>query len=302
MYNELFSIFSPSGDEALMREFIKNRFSGVFDEVKTDNLGNLICTLGRGGLCIECSMDSCGVMITDIDGQKARIAGVGGINAEYLIDKKIIFKDKTFGIVRYDGKNASESKISDLYLEGDFSSLKIGDFGVLDVEFCENDTHIFGNGIGNRVGIAALVMALENAKNLKNLTALFSAQKRIGAKGIQAFFAANSFDKVVTIDGAENSGTIKSGEGPFFVIADKSGVCRGPLSEELKTIEAFDKTAKVSVTDQDMCIGRISALGDGASCGAVAIPIGNKDKSFESVKKTDIEDAASLLQTLMEVM
>ncbi len=302
MYKELANIFAPSGNEAVMGEFIRNRLSGTFDDIKTDNIGNVICTVGSGGLCIECGMDSPGVMITDIDGQKARFSGVGGINASYLIDKKIIFKDQTFGIVRYDGKSAPDSKISDLYLEGNFNSLKIGDFGVVDTAFCENDTHIFGNGIGNKVGIYAVIEAARKAKEIKNLTILFSAQKRIGAKGIQAFFAENSFASVVTVDGAEQSGNIKCGEGPSFVIADKSGVCGDPLPEKVKDIFDGDKEVKLSVTQQDMCIGKISTLGTGASCGAVAIPVEHKDKSFESVQKADIEDGIVLIRSLIENM
>ena len=298
MFKELTSIFAPSGNETLIGEFIVKQLSGTFDEIKTDDIGNVICTLGSGGLCIECGMDDPGVMITDVDGQKARFAGVGGINAEYLIDKKIIFKDATFGIVRYDGESSSGTKISDLYLEGDFDSLKIGDFGTIDTAFCENNTHIFGNGIGNKVGVYAVIAAVKQARSLNNLTILFSAQKRIGAKGIQAFFAANSFERVVTIDGAACSGNIKCGEGPFFVIVDNTGVCR----ENVKDIFSGNKEVKISVTDQDMCIGKISTLGSGTACGAVAIPVEHKDRSFESVQKSDIEDSIMLIRSLIEKM
>lgn len=296
MIKSICNIFSPSGDESEMRNFIKSQVADIFDEIKSDNIGNLICRSGNGGLCIECSMDSCGIMIVSVKDGKAYFAGVAGINAEYLIGKKIVFKNGEFGIVRYDGKSAAESKISDLYISVDTADIKIGDFGVVEPSFCETDKKIYAHGLGNRIGLITVLSALKKAGRPQNLCVVFSAQKRLGARGIQAFFGVNEFDKVMVCDGVSCNSGIKPDCGCSLVVADKAGVCKASFKNELEMI-AKDNGIKAvtSVTDDDLCMGHFVTSGKGLACAAVAVPVEYKDKSFESIFKSDLDEAVKLL-------
>lgn len=301
MIDKIFNIFSPSGSETLMRDFIAEQLKDYFDEIKTDDIGNLICKSANGGVCIECGMDSCGIMIVSTEKDKARFAGVGGINAEYLIDKKIIFKNDVFGIARYDGKTPAEAKISDLYIECEEGSLRTGSFGVVSTEYCEDKLRMFANGLGNRVGLAAVLTAAKKSAKHQNLTILFSAQKRLGSRGIQAFFAANEFDTVITVDGVECKNGIKSNEGCCLTVVDKVGVCRKSLSEKIKEVAIENGIRlKTSVSDQDLCMGHITTAGKGAACAAVVIPVEHKNSSFESVNKEDFDETVKLIEILMK--
>lgn len=301
MIRNEYTVFAPSGSEQKMTEFVKEKLSTKFEKIRVDALGNLICSSGNGGLCIECGMDTCGIMMVEIDKEKSRFAGAGGINAEYLIDKKIEFKDGNFGFARYDGKNAQESKICDLYLEGDTSALKIGDFGVVASEFSEDGNKIYGNGIGNRVGLSVVLKALETCEKIENLTVVFSAQKRTRARGIQAFFAANEFDRVITIDGAECSGAIKVGKGSFLIVADKIGTAPKELADEIsKKADENGVRLEKAVVSQDFCMGTIATLGKGTACAAIAVPVNNKNKTIESIEKADISECVKLIKTLMD--
>lgn len=300
MIRNEYEIFAPSGSEQKMTEFVKERLVTKFEKVEVDALGNLICSSGAGGLCIECGMDTCGIMMVEIDKDKSRFAGVGGINAEYLIGKKIEFNNGSFGFVRYDGKNAQESKICDLYLEGDTSGLKIGDFGVVASAFSEDNNKIYGNGIGNRVGLSVVLKALETAEKFKNLTVIFSAQKRTKARGIQAFFAANEFDRVITIDGAECSGAIKSGSGSFLVVADKVGTAPKEFADGIsKRVDENGVKLEKAVVSQDFCMGTIATLGKGTACAAIAVPVNHKNKTIESIEKSDIDESVKLMKALI---
>ncbi len=301
MINDVCNVSAPSGNEEQMREYIKEQLSGRFEEIKVDDFGNLVCRSGNGGLCIECGMDSCGIMIVSVEKDKAHLAGVGGINAEYLIDKKVVFKNGSFGIVRYDGKVAAESKISDLYLECESDKVDIGDFGVVQTDYCENYEKVFANGLGNRIGLAAVMTAAKKADKVKDLTIIFSAQKRLGARGIQAFFGANKFDTVITVDGAECKDGIKSGDGCFLVVVDKAGVCKQALVERIKNA-ATEKEIRVTpaVSDQDFCMAHITTLGSGAAGGAIAIPVIHKNRSLEGVSKSDFDETTKLLEILMK--
>ncbi len=290
MISEVCNVFSPSGSEGRMREYIIDKISGKFDEIRADSFGNLIAKSGEGKLCIECSMDSCGIMIVSTDEKSAHFAGVGGINAEYLIGKKIIFADGSIGIVRYDGKTPNEAKISDLYLECDTDKLSVGDFGVVKSGYCETSDKMFANGLGNRVGISAVLEALCELKKTDNLCVLFSAQKRLGARGIQAFFAGEELDRVITVDAAD----AKKVKECSIVLADQSGVCSPDFREDLKKY-----TQSFAVTDENMCMANISAAGKGAACAALAVPLQNKNNNFEAVKKEDFSKCVDLLKAII---
>ncbi len=291
MINEVYNVFSPSGNEAKMREYIIERISGKFEEIRADQFGNLIAKSGGGDFCIECGMDSSGIMLVSTDEGSAHFAGVGGINAEYLIGKKVLFADDRIGIVRYDGKTPGESKFPELYLECDAKNLKVGDFGVVKSDYCETDDKIFANGLCNKIGLVSVLEALDRFDKIDNLCVLFSSQKRLGARGIQTFFGVEEFDRIVTVDGVSS----ESIKGCTFVVADQSGVCDVGFRDELKNY-----TGVFAVTGENLCIANISASGKGASCVALGVPVYNKDKNFETVKKTDFNRSVELLGSVIK--
>ena len=296
--------FAPAGQEAQMRELIQNQMTAIFDDVQIDVLGNLICKTGDAGrLCVECGMDSCGVMIAAKEDGKAFITGVGAITAEYLIGKKIVFANDVFGIVRYDGKTPSDAKLSDLYLETETDKLGIGEFGVVESDYCESRDKLFANGLGDRIAIAAVVEALKKMPKPENLCVVFSAQKRLEARGIQTFLGVNEFEKVITVDSIGCGNAVKSGRGCSLVVVDKAGVCDRELRTQLENLIKEEKTeAVVTVTDENLYISDISTAGKGTACAAIAIPVENKGKSFECVKKSDFCAAVTLLTKAIEVL
>lgn len=296
MIKELCKTIAPSGCEAQLRGLVTELVKDKFDVITTDNLGNLICGTTDASLCIECGMDSCGVMVVAADDDKAYITGVGGINAEYLIGKKILFTDDRFGIVRYDGKNAAESKMSDLYLVGNTDKLKVGEFGVVKTGYCETEYKIFANGLGNKTGMAVVIEALKSIKQKADICVVFSAQKRLGAKGAQAFFENSGFDKIITVDALLCEKGIKSGKGCVLVVSDKNFVCSPDFKAQLVGIaEKGSKELCVAVTDENMCMAQMGAVGTGADCAAIAVPTFCKDGNFECVCKKDFDAAAQYL-------
>lgn len=301
MLNDICKVFSPSGNEEEMGKYLMDSLNGVFDEISRDTFGNYICKKGNGGILIECGMDVCGIMIVSADDKKAHFAGVGGINSEYLIGKKILFKDGRRAVVRYDGNTPGESKISDLYLEGEISQLKTGDFGIVKCGFFETETEMFGNGLGNRIGISVVIEALKKAKELKNITVLFSAQKRLGGRGIQAFFGDSEFDNVITVDTVDSGSLIKKGDGCGLAVADKTSVCKGIFKARLEEIADLENIKRVLVaTDDNLLMGNIATTGKGVNCAGLVVPVSNKNKNFECVNKSDFNEAVKFLTALME--
>ncbi len=290
MCNDICKIFAPSGREDALREYIVSAINSRFDKVEVDSFGNVIAATGTPELYIECGLDGCGIMLTSLEDGKAHFAGVGGINAEYLIGKKIIFDDLSVGIVRFDGKDKSKSQISDLYLECSTKSRKIGDFGVVKSGYCETDEAMFANGLSNKAGVMAVVAAISGCDKIKDVGVLFSAQKRLGARGIRTFFGNGQFEKVLTVEGV-SAEKVKEAS---IVVADKNGVCGKELKEQL--LKIFDK---VAVCDENLCMGDIIIASKGAQCGALAIPVSNKDDNFEKILKKDFNCAADVLKKVL---
>ena len=302
MLSSICDIFSPSGKENKMQDYLKNQLAPLFDKIEVDPLGNVTAQKGKPfGFALECGMDTLGVMIVSKSEGKAFFAGVGGINAEYLNGKKIVFENGEFGIVRCDGKLTAETKLSDLYLEMDTEHINVGDFGVLDAGFSQNSTKIFANGIGDRVAIMSVVSALKKANLPQNLCVVFTAQRRIGGKGLRAFFGANTFKNIVTVDGITNIGGVKSGNGCAVIAVDgrevSNPIFRGKIE---KLADENNIKYQKSVTDENLCIEFISTSGVGAVCCALGIPVGYKGKAYESVEKSDLDSTTELIKKLIE--
>ena len=80
---KLVNIYSPSGDENNIREFIKDEIKDFVDEVEIDSLGNLIARKkGKGKkIMLAAHMDQIGLMVTDIDDKGfLRFTNIGGIS------------------------------------------------------------------------------------------------------------------------------------------------------------------------------------------------------------------------------
>ena len=293
----------PSGSEGQMRSFIKSNIDEKIYKYNEDNIGNL--EIHKEGnkrcLCIECGMDSCGVMVISKTPGKVYFSGVGGVSAAYLAGKKIVFENGSMGIVRYDGKNANDAKVTDLYIEMDEACVDTGDFGVIAADFFENKNTFFANEISTKIAVAVVLEALKDAETDKEITVAFTAQRRFGAKGILTYLGNKEFDKVITIDGISCENGIKCGGGCAVVAADCRGVSDKCFRNE---VEQLARTSGIeiqtAVTAENLCIEAVSVTGKG-SCGVgLGIPVSHKGKSYESVLKKDFDGAVKLLKSVIE--
>ena len=294
MIKDIIEAFSPSGNEKKLREILKKRLSGVFDQILEDSMGNLIAKSGDSdGMCIECGMDSCGVMIIAKEENRAYFAAVGAIKPEEIVERTIVFENGQTGIVRLDDEiDLKKAKISDLYIETDAKDLSIGDFGVISAEFSIEEGVYEGWGIKNKIALAAVCEALKNIDTVKNLTVLFSAQKRLGGRGLRAFFGATSFRQVITVDGCGDDGCV-------IVAKDAKVPSERSLLREIEEIaEEGDIAIEKVVSKDDFFLGTLRA--EGVSCGAVGISVICEDGEKQIVNKSDFFDAVHLIAGIIE--
>ncbi len=292
MIKEIFETFSPSGNEEGIRELLKKQLSGIFEKIETDNLGNLIASSGDDSLCVECGMDSTGIMVVSKTDNRLYFASVGTIKPIDLADRTIVFSNGCTGTVKYDDElDLKSAKISDLYIEMDTVDISIGDFGAVVSEFYEDECGFSGYELKNRIGLVAVCSAFKVVGEVENVTLLFSAQKRLGARGIRAFFGTHSFDKIITVDACTNDGCV-------VVAKDARAVASVDTRKELEEIVTEKNLdAETAVCDDDFGIEQILITDN--LCGAVGISVLCEEGESQRVNKTDFDTAVKLLTEIL---
>ncbi len=292
-------MLSVSGAEDRIRDFISGELSDKFDTTETDNMGNLIFHKSGSGekICIECGMDSRGIMVVATENGKAFFSGVGQLKPAYLVGKKILMADGTVGIVRFDGEVSDSTKLSDLYLEIDTESIGIGDFGMVCPDQIETDSKFFANGLSDIIGMAAVIDGVLSNPISADLTVVFSAQKQLQGRGLRAYFTTHSFASVFSVCGCECTGGVKSGQGCALIVKDKTAVASTLLK---RNIEAIDNIKfQPLVSSETYYIGNIAHSGGGNPCISLGIPVSHRGKTLEAIEKCDFDETVKLIGKLI---
>lgn len=303
MTNKLFDMLSASGAEDQIRKFISGQLSSKFETTEVDNMGNLIFHKSGNGkkLCLECGMDSRGIMVVSTESDKAYFSAVGQITPAYLAGKKIVMANGNIGIVRFDGENIDSAKLSDLYLEIETENIGIGDFGTIYPDFTASHNKVSANGLSDIIGAMAVTDAVLSADINADLTVLFSAQKQLNGRGLRGYFGVHNFDKVITVCGCECGSGVKSGCGCAVIVKDKTAVASTLFKDEFLKLAAYNSVAvQPLVSSENYFLGNISHSGTGNACIALGIPVSHKGKTLESVNNGDFEAASKLIKLIIQ--
>ncbi len=294
MIKFLTETFSPSGIEGNTRSFLSEKFNQKFDELLTDNIGNLIAKSNNAEkLCIECGMDSSGIMVVSKCADKLFFSIVGKLNHKELPDTRILFANGECGIVRCtEGSDTEKLKVSDLHIEMNTESIKIGDFGVVCADFQENNETYSANGLKEKIGLLAVCQAIMELEKHPDITILFSAQKRLDGRGITSFLSNKKFNKFILVDGFDE----KSDGGCVIVAKDNKAVADVELR---KTLDEM-LSAKTIISEQNFFIENVFRSGNTSKCVALGIPVKCEKGKPDIVKKEDFRAMVALIKKLAE--
>jgi putative aminopeptidase FrvX len=197
------------GREELVRSVILREIQGVFDEVKVDPLGSLICTkkatTGKAPtarVMLAAHMDQIGFYVRYIDDKGfIRIHNVGGFDPRNLTAQKVRIggKKEIFGVLNPAGKPthvASEEdrkkqfQIYDFFIDTGLSvkkvneCVRIGDPVTLVRDFCELGNFVSGQAMDNRAAVWVAVRAMQRVKKTPyEIHAVFTVQEEVGLRG-----------------------------------------------------------------------------------------------------------------------
>jgi endoglucanase len=273
LLRELCETPGVSGREERVRALIETRLGGLFDEIRTDPMGSLICRRkGAGGngagprVMLAAHMDEIGFYVRHVDKDGfVWINPAGGFDTRNLFARRVLVcadGSDYRGVMNPGGKpvhiasDEDRKKIPeireffiDLGLEEGkvAKKVKVGDFVVLDEPFMELPRTVVSKALDNRV---ACFVAIEATRAIAadddplncELVVVFTVQEEVGLRGATTAANAIGADIGIGLDITlacdtpgvpESERVTKQGDGVAILIQDSSMISDHTLVEEL---------------------------------------------------------------------
>lgn len=201
-----------SGDEGEVRDIILGEIKGFADEIKIDNLGNILVKKkgknpSAARLMLSAHMDEVGLMITEITGEGfLKFDEVGGIDRRVLLGEHVLIgKNRINGIIgikpihltKGDEKSSVPS-YSEMYIDIGAESREQaleyvcpGDSVCFVPNFRENGFTITSKAIDDRFGCCVLIEMIKSELEY-DMDFVFAVQEEVGLRGAKV--AAYSID------------------------------------------------------------------------------------------------------------
>ena len=323
---------SVTGNEVEVARLVRQRLTGVADEIATDVMGSVHAKLKGNGkapsVLISAHMDEVGLMVKSIDDAGfLHVAAVGGVDAAVLPGLRIdvhtregVFRGvvgrKPIHLIEAD-ERAKVTPINALFIDMGMSArrvkslVRVGDVITYGVGFEK-----YGKGMAasrafdDKAGVYVVARVMEELKKIGEVAAEYiccaSVQEEIGSRGaLTSAFAVNP-DVAIALDtthatdypGMDTAryGSVECGGGP--VIARGPNV--NPVVFERLCAAAKAEGIKVQFEAEPGNSGtdasEMQMQRGGCATGLVSIPIRYMHTPTEVLKLSDIEDTVALLK------
>lgn len=331
LLNKVCAAPGASGFEDRIRLLILKELDGLADEVRVDNLGNVIATKwGKDTsktIMSAAHMDEIGFMVRHIDANGfIRFVPLGGFDAKTLTAQRVIIHGKKdiMGVmgckpihVMSPAERTKLPEVSDYFIDTGLSKEKVeelitvGDPITRERELIEMGDCVNVKSLDNRVSVFILLEVLRAlAKNGKrpayNFAAVFTVQEEVGIRGanvsamqIQPDFGL-ALDITIACDvpGTPDHDKVTClGEGTAIKIYDSSTICDARMVKFLKKI-ATKKNIKWQT--EILPSGGTDTAGiqrmtpGGSIAGALSIPTRYVHQVIEMCHKDDIQATIDL--------
>ncbi|WP_026895058.1 M42 family metallopeptidase [Clostridiisalibacter paucivorans] len=322
LLKNLTQIFSPSGYEDSIRDFIREEIKEYVDEIFIDKLGNLIARKKGNGkkIMVAAHMDQIGMMITNIDNNGfLRFTGIGGVFPHHVIGQKVIFENKTVGIIEMEEKieNKDKLKLKDLYIDigakdksEAMKTVNIGDTCVFHSEYHEDDNRVVTKALDDRIGCYILIKTIKDLIESPNdIYFTFTVQEELGLRGAKtsAFFIEPDLGISVDITGCGDTPNaelfaVKLDGGTAIKVKDNYLITH-PKVKNLMVNIAKENEIKYQMevleyggTDS----GAIHTSKSGVPSGVISVPTRYSHTDHETVFKSDVNASLRLLMAILQ--
>ena len=320
------------GFEKLIRELVLKELEGLADEIRVDNMGNVVA-LKKGRSSAKRSMaaahmDEIGFIVTHVDDKGfVRFNPLGGFDAKTLTSQRVIIhgkKDvlgvmgsKPTHIMQPEDRN-KPAKITDYFIDTGLSKKEVSKYvevgnsvtrwsPLLELGECVNV-----KSLDNRVCVFLLIEALRALKKTRkkpayDFYAVFTVQEEVGLRGanVSALEIRPDFgfglDTTIAYDvpgSTPQERCTALGEGAGIKIMDSSVIC------DYRMIAYMKKTAdkhKIKWQPEILAAGGTDTAGlqrmvpGGSIAGAVSVPTRHIHQTIETGHKKDLQASIDLL-------
>ncbi len=320
------------GHEGAIRAIITEALSGAVDEIRIDNLGNLIAHRKGTGpvVVIAAHMDEIGFIVSHIDKESGflRIHPLGGFDVKTLIAQRVVVHTKDGELIGAIGskpihimtqeerKKLPELKelFVDLGLPADEvkKRVAIGDPVTLRQDFIELERVVSGKALDDRAGVYIGIEAIKRAKNIAcDLYFIGTTQEEVGLRGARvAGFAVHpqigiALDTTLAVDvpGVSPGERITElGKGVAIKLTDSASISHSGLVNAMKRIaESRGIPYQMEILPRGGTdAGALQMAQEGAAAITLSLPSRYVHSVVETAHRDDIEAAIDLLAAFLE--
>ncbi len=313
LLEKLVGIPSVPGSEEQMSEFIKNELCGVFDEIKTDALGNLIChKIGSGTKRVFMThMDCEGFISTYSDGDSVKVAPLGNIKAQYAAYRRITFETGENALLIPPASYNSDTRISDFSAvlgEAPEKEILPGTKAYFDDSVVSLSGDFISAGtLSSRLGVACLIKAAKTAEfSDADVYFIFTVQERLGGRGASGALyniGANELYNVRAAGLAKQSNKQKAGVGSGLAlnIMGKGFTSDSDLVERICEVCMQNSIDCTRFSEADNISDAMTACKSNLGCKVVeiCIPVDNIASPAELVKLSDAQCVMKAISALL---
>ncbi|SMY05918.1 M42 family metallopeptidase [Flavimaricola marinus] len=327
------------GNEERVRALISDEASSLFDDIRTDPMGSLICTRKADPsvkdpqkIALMCHMDEIGFLVSHVTEKGfIHVQPVGGFDPRNLFSRRVLVcteKGDLKGVMNPGGKpvhiaSAEDRKkipeVTEFVIDigmGDKAAdhVKVGDFVVMDEPFIEIGDKIVSKALDNRIacwlGIEA-IRALGDKGRGAEVTVVFTVQEEVGLRGARTSSYGIKPDIGIGVDTTlacdtpgvpEHFRTTKQGDGFGLHVRDSSFIADKALVSQIEAL-AVEKGIPYQRT-MLAAGGQDGAAVQQAAAGAraIGIVVGTRyiHTVTEMIHKSDLQAAQDILTAYLE--
>ena len=320
------------GHEHRVRDLITTEINGLFDEIKTDPMGSLLCRRDAKGddaprIMLLCHMDEIGFLVSHITKEGfIHLQPVGGFDPRNLFSRRVLVctdQGDFKGVMNPGGKPIHISspedrkkvpEVGEFFVdlgmgEKTHDVVQIGDFVVMDEPFLEMGDKFVSKALDNRIacwlGIEA-IRALDKKGRGAEIHVAFTCQEEVGLRGARTAAYAIKPDIGLGIDTTlacdtpgipEKDATTQQGKGFGLHVRDSSFIADKALVSEIETLAKKNaipyQRTMLAAGGQDGAAAQQAAAG----ARAVGIVVGTRyiHTVTEMVEKGDLQAALDIL-------
>lgn len=204
LIKKLVEAWGPSGFEHHVRALIEEEVRDLCDEMRVDNLGNLICRVGEKTddnvrIMIAAHMDEIGLMVSHIDRDGfMRFSNIGGLFPANLSGNRVKFENGVIGVVGLENSfqvKGEMPSLSQYFIDvsaattdgvNENADIKVGDAAGFWRSMDENGDRLIAKSMDDRIGCVVAIEAMRRLKETgtpHEVYFVFTTQEEVGVRG-----------------------------------------------------------------------------------------------------------------------